>query len=69
MEREPVTSSNIVSIGYDTATETLEVEFATTGTYQYYNVPESIHQQLMEANSKGTFFNTHIRNAYSYSRA
>lgn len=68
MEREPVTSSNIVSIGYDSVTETLEVEFATTGTYQYYNVPETIHQQFMEADSKGTFLNAHIRNAYPYSR-
>jgi uncharacterized protein len=68
MEREMITSSNIVSIGYDSATETLEVEFAKTGIYQYYNVPESIHQQFMEADSKGAFLNSHIRNAYPYSR-
>ena len=68
MEREMITSSNIVSIGYDSATETLEVEFAKTGIYQCYNVPESIHQQFMEADSKGAFLNSHIRNAYPYSR-
>ena len=40
MEREPVVSSNLVSVGYDPASETLEVEFIKTGVYQYLNVPQ-----------------------------
>lgn len=53
MEREMVSSSTIVSIGYDTATETLEVEFKSGGVYQYYNVPETIHVEFTQSGSKG----------------
>lgn len=67
MEREAVTSSNIVSIGYDPATETLEVEFKR-GVYQYYNVPESIYQQMMASESKGKFLSVYIKPMYPFSR-
>lgn len=66
MERELVSSSTIVSIGYEG--ETLEVEFKNGTVYQYYNVPEVIHSQLMESNSKGAYLNENIRNAFAYSR-
>lgn len=68
MEREQVSSSTIVSIGYDASSETLEIEFQNGGVYQYYNVPETIYQQLMESTSKGQFHHTYIRNAFPYSR-
>jgi len=68
MERELVSSSNIASIGYDAAAETLEVEFLDGSVYQYYNVPQALYQQFMEAGSKGKFLHANIRNAYAYSR-
>lgn len=68
MERSYVPSTNVVSIGYDEATETLEVEFLSGSIYQYYNVPISIYEQMMQAGSKGKFLNTYIKNAYPYSR-
>ncbi len=68
MERYSVASSNIASIGYDAGTETLEVEFLSGSIYQYYNVPQNIYDQLMQAGSKGRFLNTYIKNAYPYSR-
>jgi uncharacterized protein len=67
MERELVASSNVVSIGYEPTTSTLEVEFKN-GIYQYYNVPEAVHQQLMESASKGQFMNTYIKPAFPCSR-
>ena len=68
MEREPVPgSSTILSIGYDAASETLEIEFKS-GVYQYYNVPQSVHEQLMQAASKGQYHATYIKNQFSYSR-
>lgn len=68
MERTYVASSNIVSIGYDEPTQTLEVEFLNGMVYQYYNVPPNMHEQLMKESSKGRFLNTYIKNAYPYSR-
>jgi hypothetical protein len=67
MERTPVTSSNVVSIGYDSQAETLEVEFKS-GVYQYYNVPQSIYDQMMVADSIGKFLNVYIKPVYPYSK-
>ena len=68
MERSYVPSTNIASIGYDEATETLEIEFLNGSIYQYYNVPVHMYEQLMKEGSKGKFLNTYIKNAYPYSR-
>ena len=61
-------SSNISSVGYDSATGTLEVEFWSGSVYQYYDVPENMYEQLMKSSSKGRFLHDYIRNVYPYSR-
>lgn len=68
MIREPVASSNVSSIGYDEASQTLEVEFTGGSVYQYYNVEPMTFEQLRTASSKGAYVNTYIKNAYPYSR-
>lgn len=69
MEREAVTSSNLVSVGYEADTETLEVEFKNGLIYQYFNVPQFLFEQMMHAASIGSFFNTQIRNVFAWARA
>ncbi|MDX8495112.1 KTSC domain-containing protein [Mesorhizobium sp. VK22B] len=65
MERQPVSSSSLASVGYDPASETLQVEFVATGkVFEYYNVPQFMYDRLLEASSIGQFFNAEIRNAY-----
>jgi len=61
MERTPVVSSNIVSIGYDEEAETLEVEFHGGGVYQYDNVPLPIYEALITADSIGSYFHYNIK--------
>lgn len=68
MDRQHVASSNIRAIGYNSAAQTLEVEFQTGWVYQYYGVPTYLHQQIMQASSKGQFLNHYIKNAFPYSR-
>ena len=68
MDRNQVASSNIRSIGYDMQSQTLEVEFLSGWVYQYYGVPEFLHQEIMQASTKGQFLNQYIKNAYPYSR-
>jgi hypothetical protein len=68
MMREPVASTNILSLGYDPASETLEVEFSSGSIYQYYNVGLALYEQLMMASSKGQFLNAYIKNAHPFSR-
>jgi hypothetical protein len=67
MERVQVESSNLASVGYEPETTTLEIEFHNGGVYQYSGVPEDVHQGLMNAESKGSYFYHNIKNAgYSY---
>ena len=68
MERQAVSSANLVSIGYDPDSETLEVEFTKSGVYQYFNLPLFIYERLMIADSIGKFFNAEIKNAYPCSK-
>ena len=68
MERDLVSSSNIVSAGYDAASETFEIEFKDGAVYQYYNVGEHLYQQFVAAPSKGQFFNVYIKNVVPFSR-
>lgn len=65
MERQVISSSSIASIGYDSDSETLEIEFLKTGkVYEYFNVPQFMYDRLMAAPSQGVFFNAEIKNAY-----
>ena len=66
--RVPVTSSNLVSVGYELNSLTLEIEFKNSAVYQYFDVPEFEWQGLMRAASHGTYFSAHIRNKYRYIR-
>lgn len=64
MERQPVTSSNLVSVGYEAGSETLKVEFKRQSVYQYYNVPQMLYEQLLQAPSIGKFFIANIRDQF-----
>ena len=61
MERTPFSSSNIVSAGYDPATETLEVEFKRGVVWQYPHVPEQMWYEFLSAPSAGKYFSEQIR--------
>lgn len=65
MNMTPVTSSNLVSVGYDRGTSTLRIRFHS-GTYDYYGVPESIYNGLMNASSKGTYHHQYIKHGFKY---
>ena len=68
MNRDVVSSSNIMSVGYDSGSETLEIEFKDGSVYQYYNVSEHLYEQFIASSSKGQFFYIYIRNAVPFSR-
>jgi hypothetical protein len=69
MERISVQSSNLASVGYDPQSLTLEVEFRNGSAYQYFGVPEYIYEGLINAGSKGAYFDQNIkRGGYSFSR-
>ncbi|WP_123539226.1 KTSC domain-containing protein [Halosimplex salinum] len=68
MNRTPVSSSNLKSVGYDQSSNTLEIEFHGGRVYQYYNVPKRIYQGLMAASSHGKYHHRQIKDSYRYSR-
>ena len=69
MERIPVDSTNVASVGYDVASSTLEIEFNSGAIYQYSGVPEYEYTGLLNASSKGSYLNQHIKKAgYPYTR-
>jgi len=68
MNREPVESSDLSSVGYDLNIKTLEIEFNSGGVYQYFDVPENVHSELMSAPSKGKYFHKFIKNVYRYQK-
>ena len=62
MNRIPVVSSDLKSVGYDPAARVLEVEFKNkSSVYQYSNAPTELYNALMLASSKGRFFGAKIR--------
>jgi len=68
MHRNPVTSSNIKSVGYDEVGKILEVEFQDGGVYQYKDVEPVVHQELVGAESVGKYFHQKIKKVYEFSR-
>ncbi|MDZ7336742.1 MAG: KTSC domain-containing protein [candidate division KSB1 bacterium] len=69
MQRVPVQSSNLASVGYDPVSSILEIEFHNGGIYQYLGVPQEIYDGLMYAASKGSYFHHYIKEAgYSYAK-
>ena len=69
MKRSPVNSSNVLSVGYDTTTSTMEVEFKNGDIYQYYEVAERIYQNLINAASVGKYLDQNIKKrGYRYKK-
>ncbi len=58
----------ISAFKYDEATETLDVMFQRTGTYQYFDVPPDVVEGLRESSSKGRYMRSMIIDMYDYEK-
>ncbi len=63
-----VSSSNLSRVRYDESTGPLEIEFQGGRVYQYFDVPQSVFEELIHASSHGQFFHEQIRGRYRYAR-
>ena len=68
MTRKSVESSNLASIGYDAENEILEIEFNHGGVYQYFDLPENVYKELMNADSHGRYFVHNIKDDYEFQK-
>ncbi len=61
MERQPVKSVILRSVGYDAGTKVLEIEFQNGLVYQFLEVPPKVYRDLMNSGTMGKYFSEKIR--------
>jgi len=64
LERQPVKSRILRSMGYDESTKILEIEFQTGLVYQYAGVPPKVYQELIRSDEIGKYFIDKVRNRF-----
>ena len=68
IERMPVESSSLVSIGFAKQARILEIEFRSGAIYRYLGVPPTVFEEMKKAESKGRYFAQSIRGKYEFRR-
>ena len=63
-----VESSFIAAVGHDAAERALVVRMASGRTYRYRGVGAEVFAQMLDAESKGEFYNAHIKRNYAEER-
>jgi hypothetical protein len=61
-----VESTTLATVGYDENLKRLRLEFCSRAIYLYIGVPAAVYQALLDAPSKGRYFNRTIRGRYPY---
>ena len=61
-----VRSSCLAQVAYDIHRAMLQVTFRDGAAYQYAGVSLGTYQKLLQADSKGAYFNQYIRNRYPH---
>jgi hypothetical protein len=63
---DSVQSSVIRDYDYDPSAAVLSITFVGGKTYAYGRVPQDVFDAFLAADSRGQFFNRHIRDQYRY---
>ena len=61
-------SSAIAAVAYDSDRRGLQLVFCDDSAYTYFDVPPHIYYALLEAPSKGGYFNRNVRGQFAYKR-
>lgn len=61
-----VESSTLLTVAYDETYRLLQLEFCSRTVYLYFGVSPAVHQALLDAPSKGKYFNRAIRGRFPY---
>ena len=68
MDPIQVDSTLLLWVAYSPEQQCLRLKFHSGEIYDYFQVPESTCQALLAAESKGRYFNQHIRDAFPTQR-
>ena len=63
-----VESTTLARVSYNVSAQLLWLEFRNRAIYCYFGVPAAVHQALLQAPSKGAYFNRSIRGRFPYLR-
>jgi hypothetical protein len=63
-----VESSQIEAVAHNENINELYVKFKSGSIYSYSDVPESLYNELLTADSQGKFFIAHIKNDFKYTK-
>jgi hypothetical protein len=66
MNQVAVRSSSLAQVDYDSRRAILRVVFRDGTAYQYAGVPPRTYRGLLQADSKGAYFNQHIRSLFPH---
>jgi hypothetical protein len=64
VQRRPVQSRALRTVGYDAEAEELEIEFHSGQVYVYERVPRSVYEWLLRTPNKGIFVTRQIVGRY-----
>ncbi len=54
----------MAAVGYSEEFNVLLVRFIKSGDYIYYDVPEDVYEELLSADSKGSYYNECVKGQY-----
>ena len=61
VDRQPVKSRILRSVGYNDSAKILEIEFQNGQIYQFSDVPPKVYADLMRSGEIGKYFSEKIR--------
>lgn len=64
----PLESKMFIAVAYDAARQILYLRFQSGDVYRYFDFSNDNYHQFLNAESKGRYFLSNIRNYFSYER-
>ncbi len=68
MDWVPLVSSTVAKVRYEDGANTLDIQFQSGQVYRYFDVPRSVYDGLLRAESHGKYFNAEIKNKFKFRR-
>ena len=63
-----IDSKMLASVAYDADKQILHLRFRTGDVYRYFDFPGEAYQGFLNADSRGKYFLSHIRDRFRYER-
>jgi KTSC domain len=68
MDWQILESKLLASSAYNATKQTLYLRFRSGEVYRYFEFPQQQYQDFLNAESRGRYFLSHIRNQFRYER-